>query len=186
MRDPYRIPLITGLILCLLAVWSFGVSSISDEPEQLVAAALAEPAATADLSTKAEILEAVAEQQLFALATLDGDQPRVRTFACIRADETGLYFSTFKEKDVYQQLTAHPKVELCFLNMDNMMQIRVTGAVTEIADEQLRHELLSELPWIKSQGEEAVAKAAVFRLPSGVATVWTPATSSAPKQYVEL
>ncbi|MFH1844009.1 MAG: pyridoxamine 5'-phosphate oxidase family protein [bacterium] len=186
MRDPYRIPLFTGLIICLLAVWTFGVSSLSDEPENLVAAALAEPAATADYTNQAGILEAVAEQQLFALATLDGDQPRVRTFACIRADETGLYFSTFKEKDVYQQLTSHPRVELCFLDLDNMVQIRVAGTVTEIADEQLKHELLAELPWIKSSGEEALAKAAVFRLADGLATVWTPATSSAPKQFIEL
>jgi uncharacterized pyridoxamine 5'-phosphate oxidase family protein len=51
-----------------------------------------------------------------SLATVDGDQPRVRTFLLWRANEDGFYFETFNPKDVYKQLKSNPKVEMCFYN----------------------------------------------------------------------
>ena len=50
------------------------------------------------------------------LATTDADQPHVRGWLFWFADETGFYFQTLAPKDVYHQLKANPKTEICFFN----------------------------------------------------------------------
>jgi uncharacterized pyridoxamine 5'-phosphate oxidase family protein len=50
------------------------------------------------------------------LATVDGDQPRVRGMLMWKADKTGFYYSTGSTKDLYRQLKANSKVELCFFD----------------------------------------------------------------------
>lgn len=53
----------------------------------------------------------------YYLATVDGDQPRVRPFGTINEFEGKLYIQTGKKKDVSKQLHANPKAEICaFLN----------------------------------------------------------------------
>ena len=48
------------------------------------------------------------------LATVDGDQPRVRTFGMCFADDTGFYFQTESVKSVSKQLKKNGKVEVLF------------------------------------------------------------------------
>lgn len=53
----------------------------------------------------------------YYLATVDGDQPRVRPFGTINEFEGKLYIQTGKKKDVSKQLHANPKAEICaFMN----------------------------------------------------------------------
>ena len=49
----------------------------------------------------------------YYLATVDGDQPRVRPFGTILLFEDKLYIQTGKSKDVSRQIQANPKVEIC-------------------------------------------------------------------------
>ncbi|MBO6157763.1 MAG: pyridoxamine 5'-phosphate oxidase family protein [Firmicutes bacterium] len=49
----------------------------------------------------------------YYLATVDGDQPRVRPFGTIHIFEDKLYIQTGKVKDVSKQLHANPKAEIC-------------------------------------------------------------------------
>ncbi len=49
----------------------------------------------------------------YYLATVDGDQPRVRPFGTIDIFEGKLYIQTGKVKNVSRQLQANPKAELC-------------------------------------------------------------------------
>lgn len=49
----------------------------------------------------------------YYLATIDGDQPRVRAFGTLDLFEDKLYIQTGKNKDVYKQIVANPKVEIC-------------------------------------------------------------------------
>ena len=48
------------------------------------------------------------------IASVDGDQPRVRAFAMWFADRTGFYYHTGTPKSVYSQLSKNPRTELCF------------------------------------------------------------------------
>ncbi len=51
--------------------------------------------------------------QTYYLATVDGDQPRVRPFGTILLYNGKLYIQTGKVKDVSKQLEANPKAEIC-------------------------------------------------------------------------
>ena len=53
----------------------------------------------------------------YYLATVEGDQPRVRPFGTAHIFEGKLYIQTGKVKDVSKQLHANPKAEICaFMN----------------------------------------------------------------------
>ena len=56
--------------------------------------------------TKEEVLEFAEKNPVFSLATVDGDQPRVRLMMLPMVDENGLVFATGSDKDVCKQMTA--------------------------------------------------------------------------------
>ena len=53
------------------------------------------------------------EAEIYYLATVEGDQPRVRPFGTAHIFEGKLYIQTGKVKDVSKQIHANPKVEIC-------------------------------------------------------------------------
>ncbi len=110
------------------------------------------------------------------IATMDGDQPRVRAFAMWFADETGFYYHTGTPKAVWKQLVRNPKVELCFYEPgDAGRMMRVAGAVEFLDDAALKERLVKERPWLLQIGVSgpADAKLAVFRVAHGEAYFWT-------------
>lgn len=111
------------------------------------------------------------------LATVEGDQPRVRGFMMWYADENGFYFHTGTSKNVCRQLKKNPNIEVCFFapdpNVGKMM--RVTGKARFLDDINLKARLLEERPFLKAIG---IAKPddpllAVFQIYSGEARFWT-------------
>ncbi|MCH5296229.1 MAG: pyridoxamine 5'-phosphate oxidase family protein [Ruminococcus sp.] len=138
--------------------------------------------------TKSEIFNLMKENPVFHLATMDGDQPRVRGMLLFRADENGIIFHTASTKDVFEQIMKNPKVELCFQGQGT--QIRVTGKLQYIEnDENLREEIFSHptrkfLQAWKDNGIDNLLQ--IFCLKNGVATEWTMETNFDEKQFVKL
>ena len=60
-----------------------------------------------------EVQEFLKECGVYYLATVDGDQPRVRPFGTAEIFEDHLYIQTGKSKNVFKQIEANPKVEIC-------------------------------------------------------------------------
>jgi uncharacterized pyridoxamine 5'-phosphate oxidase family protein len=60
-----------------------------------------------------EVYEFLKQCGTYYLATVDGDQPRVRPFGTVAIFEDKLYIQTGKVKDVSKQLQANPKAEIC-------------------------------------------------------------------------
>lgn len=83
------------------------------------------------------------------LATENGDQPLVRPFQFLFAQNGKLYFCTSNTKDVYKQLTRNPYVEICALSQDNVW-VRIRGAVTFCPEHRLKEKILVENPTIRS------------------------------------
>jgi uncharacterized pyridoxamine 5'-phosphate oxidase family protein len=138
--------------------------------------------------TKEEIIKFVNENPVFALATQDGNQPRVRYMMTSFADEeNGITFCTGKTKDVYRQLSDSPNAELCYISSDNGIQVRVTATVQDIDDLELKKATVEKFeflkPWIEQEGYDAMA---VYRLQNAKATVWTMETNKEAKAYVDL
>jgi len=113
-----------------------------------------------------------------AIATVEGDQPRVRYFLMWRADRTGFFFHTGKMKRIYQQLQKNPKVELCFYDTASPEQgggrmLRVSGRAECRKEPALVNALLEERPWIRSLGTDTDQFLAVFQVKEGEAWFWT-------------
>ena len=65
----------------------------------------------------------------YYLATVDGDQPRVRPFGTAHIFEGKLYIQTGKVKDVSKQIHANPKAEIC--TFKDGVWLRVSGELVE-------------------------------------------------------
>ena len=137
--------------------------------------------------TKEEILEFATKNPVFSLATIDGNQPRVRSMMLYKADENGIIFCTGRDKDVNKQLTANPAVELCFYNAEQGRQVRIEGTVEMLDDLELKKQVVEAFsflkPWVESQGYEVMI---CYRLKNARATTWTMETNFEPKQYIQL
>lgn len=136
---------------------------------------------------KEEIFKLMNENPVFHLATMDGDQPRVRGMLLFRADEDGIIFHTASTKDVFAQIMKNPKAELCFQGQGS--QIRVSGVLEQVFDENLKSEIYSHpsrkfLQAWKDNGIDGLLQ--IFRLKNGTAVEWTMATNFAEKEPVEL
>lgn len=59
-----------------------------------------------------EVCEFLKKCGVYYLATMDGDQPRVRPFGTAHIFENKLYIQTGKSKDVFKQIMANPNVEI--------------------------------------------------------------------------
>lgn len=84
----------------------------------------------------------------YYLATMDGDQPRVRPFGTAEIFDGRLYIQTGKNKDVSRQMKANPKVELCAFDGETWVRIQAT-AVDDDRREPKAH-MLDAYPMLKS------------------------------------
>ena len=85
----------------------------------------------------------------YYLATVDGNQPRVRPFGTINLFEGKLYIQTGKKKDVAKQITANPKVELSAFNGGTF--IRVACTLVEDNRAEAQESMLQAYPAIRDR-----------------------------------
>ena len=88
------------------------------------------------------------EAQTYYLATVDGDQPRVRPFGTILLYEGRLYIQTGKVKDVSKQLAANPKAEICAFKDGKWL--RVAGELINDDDRAAKVAMLEKMPSLKA------------------------------------
>jgi len=119
------------------------------------------------------------ENKTAYLATVDGDQPRVRAMGMWFADETGFYFQAQTVKTLCKQLQKNPKVEAYFCTKDFSKAMRVSGRVKFIDDLALKAKCIQERPFVKNFGitEPDNPLLAVFQIYTGEAFFWTFADS---------
>ena len=78
-----------------------------------------------------KIVEELKKVGVFFVATEEGDQPRVRPFSSVTEVEGEAYLCCGNFKEVYKQLSADPKVELCGMYPDGTSWLRVSARVKE-------------------------------------------------------
>jgi len=86
--------------------------------------------------------------QTYYLATVEGDQPRVRPFGTILLYNGRLYIETGKVKNVSKQLAANPKAEICAFNGGKWL--RVAGELIDDADRTVKVAMLEKMPSLKA------------------------------------
>ena len=77
------------------------------------------------------------------LASMDGDQARVRPVSPVRTDGFTVYVANLKSYHKTGEISANPKVELCYLDPDHN-QVRITGCAEVVTDRALIDEIWQE------------------------------------------
>ena len=95
-----------------------------------------------------EVLAFLKKSGTFYLATLDGDQPRVRPFGAITEIDGKLYLVTGNQKDVFRQIRQNPKVELCAMDTEGTW-LRVTASLVPDACRAAKERMLQDVPVLR-------------------------------------
>lgn len=95
-----------------------------------------------------EVFKFLKEAQTYYLATVEGDQPRVRPFGTIDLFEGKLYIQTGKVKEVSKQIAANPKVEICAFM--NGTWLRVAGTLVRDERIEAKAHMLDAYPSLKA------------------------------------
>ena len=122
------------------------------------------------------------------LATVDVDQPRVRALGFWFADESGFYFIIGSFRDMYDQLQANRKTEVCFFNpgQGTGTMMRVAGEVEFIDDINLKKKAMEERPILKRSGLTFDSpELIIFRVVKGEAYFWTREINFEAKKFIK-
>ena len=95
-----------------------------------------------------EVYEFLKKCGTYYLATVEGDQPRVRPFGTVDLFEGRLYIQTGKVKAVSKQIQANPNVELCAF-MDGRW-LRVAGKLVRDERVEAKRHMLDNYPTLKA------------------------------------
>src|SRR5512145_302112 len=124
--------------------------------------------------SKEDVLSFVRENPVCFIATMDGDQPRVRGFLAVLFDDGSIYFTTGTMKRVYDQLVENPKVELCFASRDFRKTLRISGKIEIVDDRAKKKQLLDERDYLRHFGGKVDdPRFKLLRLSKGKAHFWT-------------
>ena len=102
-----------------------------------------------NLARLGDLARAVIETDRFPhLATMDGDQPRLRPVSPVRTDGFTVYVANLRRYGKTAELALNPKVELCYLD-DQHNQVRITGVAEIVADPALLQEVWDANPLLR-------------------------------------
>ncbi len=114
------------------------------------------------------VVKFLKDANTYYLATVEGDQPRVRPFGTAHVFEGKLYIQTGKSKEVSKQLHANPKAEICAFKDGEW--IRVTGELVEDDRNEARQSMLDAYPSLQSMYKADDGNTEVFYFKNATAT----------------
>ena len=108
------------------------------------------------------------EAGVYYLATVEGDQPRVRPFGTANVFEGKLYIQTGKVKPCSKQILENPKVEISAFH--NGTWIRIAGELVEDDRVEAKKSMLDAYPDLRAMYNENDGNTQVFYFKNAVAT----------------
>ncbi len=82
------------------------------------------------------------------LATMDGDQPRLRPVSPVRTDGFIVYVANLRQYHKTGEIAANPKVELCYVD-ERHNQVRITGKAEILQDPVALQEIWDANPLLR-------------------------------------
>jgi general stress protein 26 len=96
-----------------------------------------------------QLAQAVVQGDRFPhLATVDGDQPRLRPVSPVRTEGFTVYVANLRAYHKTAEIAANPKVELCYLD-EKHNQVRITGSAEILTDRALLQEICESNPLLR-------------------------------------
>jgi uncharacterized pyridoxamine 5'-phosphate oxidase family protein len=116
-----------------------------------------------------EVYDFLKKANTYYLATVEGDQPRVRPFGTVDIFDGKLYIQTGKSKDVSKQIKANPKIEICAFDGDKW--IRVQAVAVEDDRREAKQHMLDAYPQLKDRYSADDDNTQVLYLKDAVAVI---------------
>ena len=82
------------------------------------------------------------------LASMDGDQARLRPVSPVRTDGFTIYVANLRSYHKTVELAVNPKVELCYLD-DGHNQVRLTGVAEIVTDRAVLQQIWDTNPLLR-------------------------------------
>lgn len=108
------------------------------------------------------------EAGTYYLATVEGDQPRVRPFGTAHIFEGKLYIQTGKVKPVSKQLSENPKAEICAFK--DGVWLRLAGELVEDDRVEARKSMLDAYSNLRAMYDENDGNTQVLYFKNATAT----------------
>ena len=108
------------------------------------------------------------DAETYYLATVEGDQPRVRPFGTANIFEGKLYIQTGKSKPVSQQLHINPKAEICAFKDGEWL--RIACELIEDERREARAAMLDAYPHLRAMYSEDDGNTEAFYIQNATAT----------------
>ena len=118
-----------------------------------------------------QVCQFLKEAGTYYLATMDGDQPRVRPFGTAHIFEDKLYIQTGKGKAVAKQINANPKVEICAMKGDEW--IRLSGTLVDDNRKEAKASMLDAYPALKKMYSADDDNTQVLYFKDATATIYS-------------
>ena len=115
------------------------------------------------------VLDFLKKAEVYYLATVEGDQPRVRPFGTVNEFEGKLYIQTGKIKPTSKQLAANPKVEICAFT--GGAWIRVACELIEDDRFEAKKSMLDAYPNLRHMYNENDGNTQVLYMQNATATI---------------
>ena len=115
------------------------------------------------------VCEFLKNAEVYYLATVEGDQPRVRPFGTVNEFEGKLYIQTGKVKPTSRQLAVNPKAELCAFK--DGAWIRIACELVEDDRVEARKSMLDAYPNLRRMYDENDGNTQVFYMKNATATI---------------
>ena len=93
-------------------------------------------------------LGVIAQDRFPHLATMDGDQARVRPVSPVRTDGFIVYVANLRFYHKTEEIAANPKVELCYLD-EHHNQVRITGVAVAVTDRAVLQDVWDSNPLLR-------------------------------------
>lgn len=116
-----------------------------------------------------EVYEFLKNSQTYYLATVEGDQPRVRPFGTVDLFEDKLYIQTGLSKDVAKQMLANPKIEISAMYQGRWIRIAAQAVLDDRVEAQ--EHMLANYPSLQNMYKPGDGNTAVFYLKDAVADI---------------
>ena len=82
------------------------------------------------------------------LATVDGDQPRLRPVSPVRTEGFVVYVANLRSYHKTAEIAANPQVELCYVD-DGHDQVRITGTAEIVTDRPVLQDIWDGNPLLR-------------------------------------
>jgi general stress protein 26 len=92
--------------------------------------------------------QVVAADRFPMLATIDGEQPRLRPVSPVKTDGFTVYVANLRAYHKTAEIAANPRVELCYMD-DGHNQVRITGVAQIVTDRALLEAIWASNPLLR-------------------------------------